>query len=197
MSYILGALKKAERDRQRGGIPDIDQLISSAPVIPAHPRRRLWPQLLALIAILLTLLLLWQLIPTQQQAADRLPPAGETDKAAHGEQQASGLAVADVSSEALARMPQRELASQEPAQSSPSASQPAASGLPANEPPNLDNIRIEGVMLFDADPAKSRVFVDGEGLRQGDEIRPGVIIRQIGEHHLQLEFGSQSYQLAF
>lgn len=73
MSYILDALKKSEKERQRGQVPDL--LTGQDTVPPGTKKRTVWPYLL-LGALLLNaaLLLLWK-YPSQPKKTDESGPS--------------------------------------------------------------------------------------------------------------------------
>ena len=73
MSYILDALKKSEKERQRGQVPDL--LTGQDTVPPGTKRRVVWPYLL-LAALLLNaaLLLLWK-YPSQPKKTNESGPS--------------------------------------------------------------------------------------------------------------------------
>jgi general secretion pathway protein B len=59
MSYILDALKKSEKERQRGTVPD---LLTDQDIIEQEPKKRLlWPYLILAALLLNAVLLLWWL----------------------------------------------------------------------------------------------------------------------------------------
>ncbi len=63
MSYILDALKKSEKERQRGTVPD---LLTDQDIIEQEPKKRLlWPYLLLVALLLNAFLLVWWLGPWQ------------------------------------------------------------------------------------------------------------------------------------
>lgn len=63
MSYILDALKKSEKERQRGTLPDI---LTVQDTLEQEPKKRLmWPYMLLLALLLNAFLLVWWLSPWQ------------------------------------------------------------------------------------------------------------------------------------
>jgi general secretion pathway protein B len=63
MSYILDALKKLEKERKRGAVPD--PLTVQDAILPEPKKRRLWPYLFLVFLLLNTGLLVWWLAPWQ------------------------------------------------------------------------------------------------------------------------------------
>ncbi len=61
MSYILDALKKSEKERQRGTAPDL--LTVQETVLPEKKKRRVWPYILSAVLILNMGLAAYRLIP--------------------------------------------------------------------------------------------------------------------------------------
>ena len=76
MSYILDALKRADRERSRGAVPDIHAQADARPVLtaqpPIGPRPWIWIGLGALLSV--GAALLWQTL----QAPTAVPPTAQT-----------------------------------------------------------------------------------------------------------------------
>lgn len=67
MSYILEALRKAERERNVGQVPDL----SAVCALPAPPAKRIWPwMLLAAVLAINAAVLAWVLLPHEQPVAN-------------------------------------------------------------------------------------------------------------------------------
>lgn len=65
MSYILDALKKSEKERQRGTAPDL--LTVQEPALPEKKNRRVWPYIIFAVLILGMGLAVFRLIPWQSK----------------------------------------------------------------------------------------------------------------------------------
>ena len=65
MSYILDALKKSEKERQRGTAPDL--LTVQETVLPEKKKRRVWPYIIFAVLILGMGLAAFRLIPWQSK----------------------------------------------------------------------------------------------------------------------------------
>ena len=76
MSYILDALKKSEKERKRGNIPDL----SNTPEPPTNkPKKRtVLPYLIGIILLINAGLLFWWLVPREEQ--EQMSVAQRTDK---------------------------------------------------------------------------------------------------------------------
>lgn len=76
MSYILDALKKSEKERKRGNIPDL----SNTPEPPTQkPKKRIiLPYLIGIVLLINTGLLAWWLVPREEQ--DQVIVAQHTDQ---------------------------------------------------------------------------------------------------------------------
>jgi len=77
MSFILDALKKLEKERQRGTVPD--PLTAQDATAQETKRRRLWPYLLLVSLLLNAGLFVWWLAPWQSIKPDEVAhlPAGQ------------------------------------------------------------------------------------------------------------------------
>jgi len=65
MSYILDALKKSEKERQRGTAPDL--LTVQETVLPEKKKRRVWPYIIFAVLVLSMGLAVFRLIPWQSK----------------------------------------------------------------------------------------------------------------------------------
>ncbi len=75
MSYILEALRKAERERNVGQVPDLTAVCA----LPPPPAKRLWPWLLLVGALgINAAVLAWVFIPHEQPAAGLSAAPGST-----------------------------------------------------------------------------------------------------------------------
>ena len=185
MSYILRALEKAEKDKQRRGSPNIDRLITSAPPSrEASPdsRRRWLP--IVLVALVLSCGAAWWVAQGFSGAGD----APEANSMAGAEAPVSGSQQSGPEG-TVAPAPDQPPT---PVQGSlPLASTEMAA---AQSPPSL---AVEGALLFATEPSRSRAFIDGNSYRIGDEVRPGLVLEDIDATHLWLRRGEQSYSYPY
>lgn len=65
MSYILDALKKSERERKRGNIPDLSN--TPEPPIQKPKKRSMLPYLIGIVLLINAGLLVWWLVPREDQ----------------------------------------------------------------------------------------------------------------------------------
>ena len=70
MSYILDALKKAERDRPKAKIPTLRTVHQTS----AAPGRRLWPGIVALVVLVNAGVLIW-LLRSGPMLSTEIPPS--------------------------------------------------------------------------------------------------------------------------
>lgn len=220
MSYLLDALRKAERDRKVGQPPSL-QIVDLRGTQAAGPQRRLVLALGATAAVLLVTVIL--LLMTRHGApAVAAVPAPPTPIAAPVADSGGPRSLDELAAPA-APEPEPLL---ETAQVSPPAPAPSAAPAVAAPPPTLDThadapapeepeapeaeatplrelppavradfpgLRIE-VHVYDDDPAKRWILVNGQRYREGEvlsegpqlvEIRPdGVVVEHRGERAL-------------
>ena len=169
MSYILGALQKADRERSKKQGLSLDNL-SEMPVESGQPSRTsglsLLMGLLITAGIIFVLVLGWTLTQVEPavEPAFVVAPGVTSDVAP------------DPSAESVAvtTMPQAPPSSRAPAE--------APSALP-------DRLLIEGIVFVEDRPDQARVFIQGSRYRAGDTYQ-GLIIQSINASSVTLVNGT-------
>ncbi len=189
MSYILCALKKAEKEKQRGSIPDIDQLIASGPAGAAGSRSSQWIAVATVLLLVMAggLVLLWMqpdLRGAEGQQSDAGVPA-ETPTAVQTTLSAASISEVEVETVAVET---------EPVEGPMQASGPSREFLARQKIQLLD---VQGVILFDDEPQRSRVFINGESYSSGDLLAEGVVLLEIGEAELLFQLEGQNLRKSF
>lgn len=213
MSYILDALQKAAADRQRGQVPTLAPQTPLAAGPTAAARRRPAPAWLALLGIGLAAVLLgaWWWAhrgPAENAgpvpAATTLPPpsapTGEPGMAAAaaaiGEPTAPATAAADLPFQASAApiLAPAPAPTPAPAAAAPEAPRPAAA-TPA--PAALaGELKVSGSTYSD-NPQHRMLIVNGQVVREGQQVRPGLTLEVIGPHSAILNEGGRRFNLNY
>ncbi|WP_240099029.1 general secretion pathway protein GspB [Thermomonas flagellata] len=195
MSLILEALRKSEAERRRGQAPDLAQELPPAPAQPPLlARRGAWLAAALLLAIVAGLALWrWRMppaapaMPTDAPAAAAATPA----LAAAPRMVAPALAPPPAPTPAQARAVPSPAAPPPPPVATPTpppapASSPpapagnaatAAADLPEADAAGLPPMRLS-MHVWDADPARRFVILDGQRMAEGDR-RNGVQVIEI------------------
>lgn len=191
MSYILEALRKAERERSLGQTPDLRTLHNA----PVALRRRLWPWLLtvALLLNVAVLALLW--LPGRESALTVPAPAASAPPAVitppvpvPAPAPVAVLPPAPVlPAPAPAPSPAPRLSQQE------SAPVPSPAPLPLSSstlpPLNLD------VHVYSEQPDKRFVLINGRRYREGDWLDAGPLVERIVAGGVLLRHKSRQFML--
>ena len=204
MSYILDALKKSEAERSRGVVPTL--------LTPSHATFRSsavgWVLIAALIvnAALFAAWLYWPrdvATATPMRAAE--PPSTATTDSGPSTAAASTVAAAaptpSVTSASAA--PSNSMAAQPnaiaQAQQAPVEPEPVVSPPPAptRRPPvaSADSGTADlsfSTHVYGSDPSMRAVTMDGKRYVEGDEIRPGMRIREITETGVILDVNGRT-----
>lgn len=194
MSYILDALRKAERERRLGGIPGI-QLSSQAAGVGAGTR---WPQWLALGLLVNAMLfaggiMLWQHrnLATDMQNPPDPDSAGEvaasaetfanTESSAQPSQHSASSQRAEEGDTAGAEVPQG------PLEAPPPAAAPKPQPLPP--PPLLGELSQSyrnsvpvltlTVHVYSESPGQRFVFINDRRYREGQQLKEGPKLESI------------------
>jgi len=214
MSYILDALRKAERERRLGGIPGI-QLSSQAAGVGAGTR---WPQWLALGLLVNAMLfaggiLLWQHrnLATDMQnppdpasagevAASAETPASTESSAQPGQHSASSQR-AEEGDTVGAEIPQGPLEAQSPPP--PPAAAPKPQPLPP--PPLLGELSQSyrnsvpvltlTVHVYSESPAQRFVFINDRRYREGQQLKEGPKLESIQPRGVILSWKGKRFLL--
>jgi general secretion pathway protein B len=214
MSYILDALRKAERDRRLGGIPGID--LSSLPA--RHGTGSRWPLWLALGLLINAILLAGALAiwhntrpvaedvvqssgPATPAAQTRavVPPAGaarRTDPAAAPkpppEPVADSLTTRAPESAAVPAV--KSPAAPTPVKSRPLPPAPALSELAESFRQSLPTLDLT-VHVYSESASQRFVFVNGQRYREGQQITGGPLLESIQPRGVVMRWKGQRFQL--
>jgi len=199
MSYILEALRKAEAERQRGAVPGLHAQAEPAAELPAGRAvagRRLAAGLMGAVLLLCAAggaWWWWRGAPAPKATPTAAPALPTTSPAAPADAVQTVPPPVPVASPAA--QPSVPIVSAPPpvAASPPTASaSPAAPAVPAlQEPlmrladvPEARRRELPPLVLSGAvqspDPAARMLIVDGQVLREGDALSPGLTLERIG-----------------
>lgn len=205
MSYLVDALRKAERERHLGRVPDLGELHEPG---PEGRDRRLppWvaPVVLALVLLNLGLLLaFWLLrdadpapvvVQSPEPAAEASAPAPEPAPRVPESRPRETPAPAPAPAEPPARQEARQTppsfdtyeATPEPADS--------IQALPADVRRRLPEIRVNG-HLYSSIPGRSFLLVNGRRYREGERLREGPAVETIDEAGAVLNFHGERFRV--
>jgi general secretion pathway protein B len=179
VSLILDALRKAETDRQRGLVPGLHSLALPPPSPP--PRRdagRRWLALLPVLALLAAAAGAW--LALRPEARER-PVLGPSP---------SSATPPSASAPAVAPAPPLPLVVSAPPRPAPPMAPPAPPPAPiltqvrllAELPPEqrreLPALAVNG-SIWSEQPSARFVMLDGQVLREGDSLVPGLVLVQL------------------
>jgi general secretion pathway protein B len=225
MSYILEALKKAQAERARGGVPGVDAqpVPTTAPRAPAS--QWLWPTA-ALSALALGAVLFWPPSDKERHGAsvEPTPPmpmrAGEgavrppapaaapaTSSPAAPASPASTTAVAASSAPAAASeppaRPARKIGEIAPAANTAPAPAPAPperiallQELPAQIQREIPPIAINGY-LYASKPADRSVLINNRLRREGDQLADGLTLEKLLPSEMVLNYRGYRYRVSY
>ena len=210
MSYILDALRKAERERRLGGIPGID--LSSAPAQPVPASG--WPAWLALglvanAAVVAGALLLWHNgVLTSPRSSEAMATAAKGTAPA----ESGGAVVVPESTDEAHRQspPVAAVAASQPAPAATAVPKPASASKPAPPtpralppPPALAELAESfrqslpplelTVHVYSESPAQRFVFVNGRRYREGQQISEGPLLESIQPRGVILKWKGQRF----
>lgn len=213
MSYILDALRKADAERQRGHVPDLNSPAPTSPAAaaPTHraalPAGWLWG---AGVVVALAAVLGWWLRPA---APAPTPESGSQTQAPQVEPQPQARPVpptavapppqARVAPPPLRRPPPVAAPTPVPAPAPAQAAAPAPAATPdavlpwARVSPAL-KARLPplnfGGSMYSSDAKARMVVISGQAVHEGDTVGGGaVVVERIGEHAAQLRFQDQRF----
>ena len=201
MSYILEALRKAQAERERGQVPGLE----ARPVVNAEPapsqasNRLVLGLAVGLVLAVLVAALLWGQPTKTAPGPMVLPPVPSTLPAS-----AASAPVAPVAS-ALS-LPMVVSAPPVPAVSIPAVPTPAAASTPpavlrlAQMAPEqrrqLPPLAIGGSM-WSENAASRFVIIDGQVLREGDAVAPGLLLERIAAKSAWLRWRDSRIEINF
>lgn len=173
MSYILEALRKAERERTLGQAPDLN-----AVAITPLPRRSIWPWLAGIAvavnaaALVVVLGLRWR-TEHPPKSALAAPKAVQAEPAPRP----APLPQSDPKPLTTAGPPAHVRNSDKPRQT-PVASAPLLQSLPAEFRRSLPELNLD-VHVYNQKPAKRFVMINSRRYREGDSLREGPLLETI------------------
>lgn len=215
MSYILDALKKAERERSRGQAPSLQ---NAPPLLSEPPRRRLWPWLLA--GVLLAngggLALLYQnqqMVSLQQSEVSVAKP---TPIPIEPPEPPQPVLTESTLPEPVIELPKQAIALAKPIIPDPpllplpeptptpsvviadqpltAAAPPLLRTLPSAIRQSLPNLNLD-IHFYDDLPNKRFVVINSRRYVQGDWLSEGALVETIIETGVIMRYGEQRFSL--
>ena len=199
MSYILDALRRADAERQQGQLPGLGSTIDTMQPVAAPPLR--WPWWAAAAVVLLSAgvgLAWWW--PANRTAVAAAPPA-----VVLGPRPVEPVAAPSPPAPlpiVVSGPPVAAVVSPVASESGPaSASVPAARVLPIRELPDaqrreLPPLVVGGSVWSDSAPSRF-VILDGQVLREGDALAPGLTLERINRKSAVLRWREMRVEVAF
>lgn len=205
MSYLLDALRKAERERKLGRVPDLSWEEAEPPADVAGTRVNwaLWLVAAAVVINAAALIVLWpdhtapladnSQVTSMQPAAEPVPePVSEPAPQPQAETDQTPI------SPPVARQPVRS----PPRAGHRSARQefdlpapaPLLSALPAQQRASIPVTDLNG-MLYSTIPGRSFVLVDGQRYRQGERTKAGPAVVLIDPQGVVFDWRGTRYRL--
>jgi general secretion pathway protein B len=219
MSFILDALKKSEKERQRGAVPGISDL----PVVVQQTRTSAWVGVLiaGLLACVVALGYAWWRTSdraTQQLAAAAParpaataplraePPEAQTARPARAPAAEAGPVVATRSlAQEVAQAPAPARSNAPPATASPSARDvPSGSGVITASPMSILEARSAGMpvpeltlelLVYSSNPAQRFVYINSAKYVEGETLADGPRVVEITPEGPILSWRSQNFLL--
>lgn len=194
MSYILEALKKSERERRLGRVPDLESLRDEAPVRTAAAAR--WPLVVAALVLGLNAVVLGYYLWSQREPT---PVVAAPPTVAQPAVPAAAPARPEpVPAAATAPAPAASPAVELPPPPGPMATAPRPLVQPAAAPPAQvttatpwEEMPLEfrsrvpqpsiDVHVYAQEPARRFILVALQKYRQGDRLPDGVLVQEITE----------------
>ena len=199
MSYILDALRRADAERQQGQLPGLGSTIDTMQPVAAPPLP--WPWWAAAAVVLLSAgvgLAWWW--PANRTAVAAAPPA-----VVLGPRPVEPVAAPSPPAPlpiVVSGPPVAAVVSPVASESGPaSASVPAARVLPIRELPDaqrreLPPLVVGGSVWSDSAPSRF-VILDGQVLREGDALAPGLTLERINRKSAVLRWREMRVEVAF
>lgn len=213
MSYILDALRRAEAQRRQGQTPVLEQVAATPVPAPgdttAARTRRLAVVLVLLLAAAAIVGAWWGRRATSPASA----PAPSVPSAANAASAASApiprTVTATPAPAARAPQPARPRAPVQAAASAPPPAKANAPTLPASTPspplaaralPEPRRSEVQRLPLGGAvqsqDRSQSFVLMDGQLVREGQTLAPGIVLERIDARSLRLRVDGRAVELA-
>lgn len=211
MSYILDALKRADAERERVGVPGLHAQPDAAAALEREPGRRSLGRWIAigllLAAVLAALAWRWfaatpepSLTPPQAPAANLPPPAPAPSPLVAPVAQpepapAAGAVQPPAPADVAAPKPQAVPAQPTPAAAAANRGRPTAlADLPADVRRALPALAVGGSM-YSTNAAQRMVILNGQVFREGDPLAEGLSVEQIGLKSTVLAFRGYRIEL--
>ena len=211
MSYILDALRRADAERQQGQLPGLGSTIDTMQPVAAPPLR--WPWWAAAAAVLLSagvgLAWWWPANRTAVAAAPSavvlvprpVEPVAAPPLPAPLPIVVSGPPVAAVMPPVASGSLSASASATATAPAPAPASAPAARVLPIRELPDaqrreLPPLVVGGSVWSDSAPSRF-VILDGQVLREGDALAPGLTLERINRKSAVLRWREMRVEVAF
>ena len=175
MSYILEALRKAERERALGRAPDLNG------AVPIPARRSIWPWMTGLVIAANTVALIWVLDQRWHTSPDgALKPSPLTVQPEPlaipiPARQAVPTAAPKIPSTPKQPAPAR---THETPSTAPVTSIPLLQSLPAEFRRTLSELNLD-VHVFNQNPTKRFVLINSRRYREGDSLQEGPVLETI------------------
>lgn len=195
MSYILSALRKAERERQTLAPHRLEDFLAPLPA-PLEPQRTLRPAILFWVLLpLMAALAGWWLSQwsgrVPQSPVPSSPPLSEGQSALVGESRTSLPLQPIAESAAGSQLPSpaesHKTLELQPAASETSTPGPQAAPLPA--------LNVTGYLYFESTPQRSKLLIDGVVYRQQSRILPGLLVSRFLPHSVVLSWHGEERHL--
>jgi general secretion pathway protein B len=208
MSYILEALKKAQAERARGTVPNVNAQ-PLAPSAPGLQKRRATLVLgaAALAAVCAALALAW-IAPWQRERIDSAPLAAAAPTPAAPAPRIELRAESEMPAQPAAVPPAPKPA---PPALKPAAPAPSAAPEPAPERPEpvallqdlppqiqreIPTLAINGY-IYASNPAQRSVLINNRLRREGDQVAPGLTLEKLLPKEMLLNYRGYRYRIAY
>jgi general secretion pathway protein B len=217
MSYILDALKKADRERDLGEVPDLETAHWRA---RRHPRPQLWVWIVGALLLFNGLLIVFVLLDRDSGDVPRVADMSRSESAPPERKPVVPLSRAPVDAElpvtTRPRVPVRPPVRQPPRQASPAPSRVQTPVIPpASQPPQastgefdlpewrelslefrsgLSLPRID-VHVYAEDPARRFIMADLKKYREGETLANGALLEKIHPGSIQLNYQGTRFRV--
>lgn len=189
MSYILDALRKAERERHREDASDIDDLTGAAwdPYQASKPARPSWVLLGFLIAVFLLVLFLaiafYQNVggSSARVVQDSAPPAAVKS-------------ASDTAAKSGSLYNERKMA---PADASEPVRSDTEADYPPNAVPSAPKMAIAGSLYIRDGASSNRLFVGDNAFKVGDKVDAQWTLQSIGIEGVELRSGTHTLYVRY
>ena len=171
MSYILDALRKAERDRRQARVPSLGTMHAT----PEEPRKA-WPWIVGgVLALNVVGLMGFVMLRDAPRPAALEAPRPAPERPATVTPPAPGKAAEAVAARGKPLAPvETAVASAKPAVPPPAHS---ATARP-DAPPRETDLKLE-VLVYSANPEERAAYINGQRYREGQQVNPRFVIERI------------------